>query len=79
MRAEHRNIIFRTIPIYHQLNLTETEVPDPIDDDTECEDGKANLVPYGDGICMELVEEPKKDEEDAARQDQKKTFLRESA
>ena len=53
--------------MYHQLKFTQTEVPDPIDGDTECEEGKANLVPYGDGICMELVEDPKKDEEDAEK------------
>lgn len=42
-----------------------SEEPPPIDEETECEEGKDNLVPYGDGICLELVEEPKKDQEDA--------------
>ena len=42
-------------------------IPSPIDEETECEEGKADLFPYGDGICMELVEDPKKTEVDAAR------------
>ena len=42
-------------------------MPGPIDNETECEEGKANLVPFGNGVCMELIEDPKKDEEDAGK------------
>ena len=49
----------------HIKKLFTTAVPDP-KDDTKCEPERPNVVPYGNGTCLELVEDPKKDEDDAS-------------
>ncbi len=47
-------------------NFDYAETPEP-KDDTVCEEGKENLVPYKNGICMELVQQPKKQFGDAQK------------
>ena len=40
-------------------------VPDP-KDDTKCIPERANVVPFANGTCLELIKDPKKSEDDAS-------------